>query len=112
MTYKNTSYKTVKRCENCNTVIQENRDTCFNPRCNPQIKHYLNTLGIEKTMIFLSSNIWQAGEVERDIKYLKKSGYTLKSLGYNLKAVRVSQNVGIYPNKITYINYVYVKTES
>lgn len=112
MSYKNTSYKIVKRCENCNTVIPENRETCFNAKCNPEIKHWLKDLGIEKTMSFLSANVWQSGEVERDIKYLKKSGYTLKSLGYSLKAVRISQPVGIYPKKITYINYIYVKMES
>lgn len=109
MSYKNTSYKIVKRCENCNTVIPENRETCFNPKCNPEIKYWLGELGIEKTIKFLSDNIWQAGEIERDIKYLKKKGYTLKSLGYRIKAIRISQYVGIYPNKISYINYAYEK---
>ena len=109
MSYKNTSYKMIKRCINCNSVTSEDRETCYNPKCNPAIKYYIGKFGIEKTMIFLSNNIWQAGEVERDIKYLKKVGYNLKSLGYTLKALRITQPVGIYPNTITYINYTYVK---
>jgi len=112
MAYKNTSYKTVKRCISCNTIISEDKDTCYNPKCNPAIKYYINKFGIEKTMIFLSNNIWQAGEVERDIKYLKKEGYTLKSLGYTLKALRITQPIGIHPNTIKFVNYTYEKKES
>jgi len=55
----------------------------------------------------LCANVWQAGEIERDIKTLRRNGYTLKSLNLRIKAVRISQYVGIFPNQIHFFNYIY-----
>jgi len=76
-------------------------------RDNPQLEYCLEYGGESSLKLFLCRNVWQAGEIERDLKILKNIGYPISKLGLTVKAIRQSQYVGIYPNKIHYINYIY-----
>ncbi len=73
------------------------------------VEYYLKVVGQDTLKNFLTVNVWQAGEVERDVKILRKNGVKLSDLGLTVKAHCHFGYFGMSTNKVKYITYTYIR---